>query len=97
MTSDEFCRISLETEKSGILPYNLIKIAHIQGELMTDTNDEKSRRLSLKDVRESGSMSDEDIEILETRLMEIKLQEEVDEWYRKRRRKTTNKWSPHHN
>lgn len=54
---------------------------------MTDINDVKSKRLSLKEIRESNCMSDRDLEELEIKLMEIKLQAEVDEWYRKKGRK----------
>lgn len=55
---------------------------------MTDVNAVKSKRLSLKEIRESNCMSDEDLEELEMKLIEIKLQAEVDEWYRKKGRKT---------
>ena len=54
---------------------------------MTDTNDEKSKRLSLKEIKKSNCMSDEDLEELEKKIMEIKLQAEVDEWHRKKGRK----------
>jgi len=53
---------------------------------MTDINDVKSTRLSLKEIKESNCMSQEDLEALEIKLMEIKLQAEVDEWYRKKGR-----------
>lgn len=56
---------------------------------MTDINDIKSKRLSLKEIRESNCMSDGDLEELEMKLMEIKLQVEVDEWYRKKGRKSS--------
>jgi len=54
---------------------------------MIDINDVKSKRLSLKEIRESNCMSDEDLEELEIKLIEIKLQAEVDEWYRKKGKK----------
>ena len=54
---------------------------------MTDINDVKSTRLSLKEIKESNCMSQEDLEALEIKFMEIKLQAEVDEWYRKKGRK----------
>lgn len=49
--------------------------------------DEKSKRLSLKEIKESNCMSNADLEELEMKLMEIKLQVEVDEWYNKRGKK----------
>jgi len=54
---------------------------------MTAINDEKSKRLSLKEIKESNCMSQKDLEELEIKLMEIKLQAEIDEWYRKKGRK----------
>jgi len=54
---------------------------------MTDNYDEKSKRLSLKEIRESNCMSQVDLEELEIKIMEIRLQAEVDEWYRKKGKK----------
>jgi len=56
---------------------------------MIDINDVKSKRLSLKEIRESNCMSQVDLEELEIKIMEIKLQAEVDEWYRKKGRKSS--------
>ncbi len=53
---------------------------------MTDIYDEKSKRLSFKDIKESNCMSAVDLEELEIKMMEIKLQSEVDEWYKNHRR-----------
>lgn len=49
--------------------------------------DKKSSTLSLKDIRASNCMSEADLEELERKMMEVKLQAEVDEWYRKRGKK----------
>ena len=57
--------------------------------MMTDVYDEKSKRLSLKEIKESNCMSDADLEELEIKIMEIKLQAEVDEWYRKKGKKNS--------
>lgn len=63
---------------------------------MTDIYDEKSKRLSLKEIKESKCMSDEDLEELEIKMMEVKLQAEVDEWYRKKGKiSSRRKFSPY--
>lgn len=54
---------------------------------MTIIYDKKSSTLSLKEIKESKCMSEEDYKELERKLMEVKLQAEVDEWYRKRGKK----------
>lgn len=48
------------------------------------TNDELSAKLSLKAIKESGSVSEEDYIKLEAKMFEMWLVDEIDKWYEKK-------------
>lgn len=61
---------------------------------MTMTNDKLSAKLSLKEIKESGSLSEDDYIKLEAKMFEIRLVAEIDKWYEKKQveRKKRNRY-----
>ena len=57
-------------------------------------NDELSSKLSLKEIKASGSLSEEEYQNLETKMFEIWLEKEIDKWYAKKKAKQKRRYFP---